>query len=256
MAAHPEIEEGPSRSRRRLRCRRQEGGSKSHANSRSFPSAQKPWRGSAGGSSTSSRCSPETPDRNSKTLAHSDSADWGTARSVLPKSVALSHAKRELRLVQYQQAVALREQGFSQTAIAQQVGISHATVSRWLRHGSFPEQKPRPRSASVDRYLPQLVAQWKAGSHTVAELHRELVANGYAHQYNSVYRRLARSFPEGQKKRLTHSVPSGLTKQEASDQLAQPPVRARQAAFLFRASDIRPLGSRTRNVDVASVSAC
>jgi transposase len=114
---------------------------------------------------------------------------------VLPKSGALSHAKRELRLVHYQQVVALREQGFSQTAIAGQVGISHATVSRWLRHGSFPEQQPRPRSASVDRYLPQLVEQWKTGSHTVAELHRELVANGYAHQYNSVYRRLTRSFP-------------------------------------------------------------
>ncbi len=63
------------------------------------------------------------------------------------KAAELSRAKREARLAQYQQVVALREQGFSQTAIAQQVGIGHATVSRWLRHGSFPEQKPRPRSA-------------------------------------------------------------------------------------------------------------
>jgi transposase len=104
--------------------------------------------------------------------------------NVLPKNVALSQAKREERLAQYQQMVALREQGFSQTAIAEQVGIGHATVSRWLRNGTFPEQKPRPRSASVDPHLPQLVEQWKAGSHTVAQLHRELVADGYSHQYN------------------------------------------------------------------------
>jgi DNA-binding transcriptional regulator YiaG len=106
--------------------------------------------------------------------------------NVLPKNVALSQAKREERLTQYQHVVALREQGFSQTAIAEYVGISHATVSRWLRNGTFPEQKPRPRSAHVDSHLPQLVERWKAGNSTVAELHRELVADGYSHQYNSV----------------------------------------------------------------------
>jgi predicted transcriptional regulator len=105
---------------------------------------------------------------------------------VLPKNVALSQAKREERLAQYQHVVALREQGFSQTAIAEYGGISHATVSRWLSNGTFPEQKPRPRSAHVDSHLPQLVERWKAGNSTVAELHRELVADGYSHQYNSV----------------------------------------------------------------------
>ncbi|GHO63938.1 hypothetical protein KSC_028300 [Ktedonobacter sp. SOSP1-52] len=152
---------------------------------------------------------------------------------MLPKSVALSQAKREQRLAHYQQVVALREQGFSQTAIAGQVGISHATVSRWLRHGTFPEQKPRSRSASVDSYLPQLVERWKEGLHTVAELHRELVAAGYSHQYNSVYRRLVRSFPEGQNKRCTRSFSERQNEPETADQLPQPPVLARQAMFLF-----------------------
>jgi predicted transcriptional regulator len=97
--------------------------------------------------------------------------------------------------------VALGERGFSQTAMAGQVGISHATVSRWLSNGTFPQQKPRSRSASVDPYLPGLLERWKEGLHTVAQLHRELVADGYSHQYTSVYRRLARSFPEGRKPR-------------------------------------------------------
>ncbi len=47
------------------------------------------------------------------------------------------------------------------------------------------------------------------------------------------YRRLARSFPEERKKRLTRSAPSGQKKQEAPDQLPRPPVLARQAMFLF-----------------------
>jgi hypothetical protein len=152
---------------------------------------------------------------------------------VPPKNVALSQAKREERLAQYQHGVALREPGFSQTAIAEHVGLGHATVSRWLSHGTYPEQKPRPRSASVDPPLPQLVERWKAGTHTIAELHRELVADGYSQQYNSVYRRLARSFPEGRQKRSTRSAPSGQKKQELTDQRPQPPVLARQAMFLF-----------------------
>ena len=120
---------------------------------------------------------------------------------VLPQNGAVRSAKREERLAQYQHMLALREQGFSQTAIAGQVGISHATVSRWLSNGTFPEQKPRPRSASVDPSLPRLVERWKEGLHTGAEVHRELVADGYSHQYHSVYRRLTRSFPEGRKQR-------------------------------------------------------
>jgi transposase len=151
----------------------------------------------------------------------------------LAKSVALSQAKREQRLAQYQQVIALREQGFSQPAIAQQVGIGHATVSRWLRSGTFPEQQPRPRSASVDPSLPQLLHRWEEGIHTIAQLHRELLADGYSHQYNAVYRRLAGYFPEGSKKRLTRCAPSGQEKHEAADQLRRLPVLARQAVFLF-----------------------
>jgi predicted transcriptional regulator len=158
--------------------------------------------------------------------SHLQASQAGELPKVIPKSVALSQAKREQRLAQYQQVLVLREQGFSQTAIAEQVGISHSTVSRWLSHGTFPEQQPRPRSTSVDPYLPQLVDRWKEGLDTVAELHRELVAEGYSHQYNSVYRRLVRSFPEGQKKRCTRSLPAEKQKQEISDQSPRPPVLA------------------------------
>jgi len=67
-----------------------------------------------------------------------------------PKEAELSQAKREERLAQYQHVVALRKQGLSQTAIANHIGIGHATVSRWLEHGVFPEQQPRPRRTHLD----------------------------------------------------------------------------------------------------------
>jgi DNA-binding NtrC family response regulator len=73
-----------------------------------------------------------------------------------PKEAELSQAKREERLARYLHVVALRKQGFSQTAIASQVGIGHATVSRWLSSGTFPEQQPRPRKMALDPYLPFL----------------------------------------------------------------------------------------------------
>lgn len=62
-----------------------------------------------------------------------------------PKAVVLSQAKREERLAQYEQVVALRKQGFSRDPPRlSQVGIGHATVSRWLRSETFPERAAAP----------------------------------------------------------------------------------------------------------------
>ena len=61
-----------------------------------------------------------------------------------PKAAARSQAKREERLAQYQQVVTLRTLGFSQTAIAKQVGIGHATVSRWLSSDTFASTTTTP----------------------------------------------------------------------------------------------------------------
>jgi transposase len=138
-----------------------------------------------------------------------------------PKEAKRSQAKREERLAQYQQVVALRQLGLSQKAIAERVGIGHATVSRWLERGAFPEQQPRPRKIGLEPHLPFLRQRWEAGCHTIAQFYRELVARGYTHSYESVYEQLVRFLPEGRKNPHT------------PDQLARPPVLARQAAFLF-----------------------
>jgi transposase len=138
-----------------------------------------------------------------------------------PKHAQESLAKREERLAQYQQVVALREQGFSQTAIAAQVGVGHATISRWLRHGTFPEQKSPQRRSRLDPHLNVVAERWEAGCHNIALLHRELVAAGHTLTYRNVYRQLVRYLPEGRKKSASDS------------QLPRSPVLARQAVFLL-----------------------
>ncbi len=138
-----------------------------------------------------------------------------------PKEAELSQAKREERLARYQQVVALRKQGFSQMAIASQVGIGHATVSRWLRSEAFPEQQPRQRMMALDPHLPFLRERWEAGCHNIAQLYRELVARGYTHSYHSVHEQLVRLLPEGKK-----NAAKGCD-------LSPTPLSSRQATFLF-----------------------
>ncbi len=138
-----------------------------------------------------------------------------------PKHAEVCQAKREERLAQYQQVVTLHKQGFSQTAIAAQVGVGHATVSRWLRHGTFPGQKSPQRRTRLDPHLKAVAERWEAGCHNIAQLHRELVAAGHTLTYRNVYRQLVRYLPEGRKK-------AG-----SSSQLPRSPVLARQAVFLL-----------------------
>jgi transposase len=109
----------------------------------------------------------------------------------------------------------------SQTAIADQVGIGHATVSRWLAHGTFPEQQPRQRMSSLDSYMPFLRERWEAGCHNIAQLYRELVARGYTKSYESVYDQLVRLLPEGKKNAV-----------KGCD-LSPAPLSSRRATFLF-----------------------
>jgi hypothetical protein len=138
-----------------------------------------------------------------------------------PKEAELVRTKRAKRLDRYQHVVAFRQQGMSQAAIAERVGISRATVIRWLAHDTFPERHPCPRPSGLEVHLPLLRERWDAGCHNIAQLYRELVAQGCTHSYKSVYGQLVRLLPEGKKK----AAPGGNH--------APPPPSARQAMFLF-----------------------
>ena len=137
------------------------------------------------------------------------------------KEAELVWTKRAKRLARYQQVVALRQQGMSQAAIAEWVGINRSTVIRWLAHDTFPERCPCPRPSGLEVYLPWLRERWNAGCQNIAQLYRDLVAQGCTHSYRSVYGQLAHLLPEGRKKAAPKS------------HCAPPPPSARQALFLF-----------------------
>jgi transposase len=138
-----------------------------------------------------------------------------------PKEAELSQAKREERLALYQHVVALRKLDLSQEAIADRVGVGHATVSRWLRSDTFPEKQPRLRPTCLDPHLSYLAERWEAGCHNIAQLYRELVARGFTHSYHALHEQLVRLFPEGRKNPCTPAS------------LPRPPVQAKHAVFLF-----------------------
>ena len=118
--------------------------------------------------------------------------------------------------------LALREQGMTQGAIAQQIGVSLATVQRWVAAGTFPESRRGRYVSRLDPYLPYLILRWEQGCHNMACLYRELVEKGYQGSYASVRDNLVRRLPfDGRK-----------TPASSSSKVPALPT-PRQAAFYF-----------------------
>ena len=125
------------------------------------------------------------------------------------------------RLARYQQMIQLHEQGMTQDAIAQQLGISLNTVRRWLVSGC-PESTRGPYVSRLDPYLPLIWKLWAQGCHNIAQIYRELSAQGYRGSYASVHDNIVRRLQFGGHKTPTDASPKHPV-------LAAP----RQALFLF-----------------------
>ena len=137
-------------------------------------------------------------------------------------SEALPSVYQQDRMARSQQVIKLREQGMTQHAIAQQIGMSIQTVQRWLAAGTFPQSTRHHYVSQLDPYLPYLVQRWAQGCHNMAQLFQELVAQGYQGSYASVRDNIVRRLQfDGRK------TPTGTSSKEPL--LPSP----RQAAFLF-----------------------
>jgi len=110
-------------------------------------------------------------------------------------SEALPSVYQQDRMARYQQVIKLREQGMTQQAIAQQIGISLQTVQRWLAAGTFPQSTRHHYVSQLDPYLPYLIQRWAQGCHNMAQLFQELVAQGYQGSYASVRDNIVRRLP-------------------------------------------------------------
>jgi transposase len=130
-------------------------------------------------------------------------------------------AYQQDRLARYQQMIQLHEQGMTQGAIAQQIGVSLNTVRRWRALGC-PETARGPYVSQLDPYLPYLFQRWAQGCHNIAQIFRELEAQGYRGTYASVHDNIVRRLPFGGRKTPTDTSPK-----------APPLPTPRQAAFFF-----------------------
>lgn len=138
-----------------------------------------------------------------------------------PKVAQLQQAYREERLACYEQVIALRQLGLSQKRIAEQVGIGHSTISRWLAASGPIERRPGPYVSRLDPYLPYLFRRWESGCHNIVCLHQELVEQGYKGSYASVRDHLIRRLPGGKKNACKGA------------KLSPVPLPVRQVMFLF-----------------------
>lgn len=101
-------------------------------------------------------------------------------------------ARRARRLQHYEQVLALHEEGLSQRAIADRLGMHRDTVHRYLEAETFPERAGRHYSRRVHRFVDYLRQRWADGCRNATQLFAEITAQGFDGSCYMVRRQLAR----------------------------------------------------------------
>jgi transposase len=110
--------------------------------------------------------------------------EYPVARTKAQQQITHNRAKR---VAEYEQAHALRQQGWTMKAISTHMGRHHRTVRKYLEASTFPERPPRRRPPSIlDPYKAYLLERWQAGCRSVLELYRDIQAQGFAGKYSIV----------------------------------------------------------------------
>jgi transposase len=88
--------------------------------------------------------------------------------------------RRQRRLAQYEEIRCLRQQEWSLSAIADQLGLDRNTVRKYATASAFPEQQPRGAQPSLlDPFKPAILELWNGGCQTGSVILREMQARGY-----------------------------------------------------------------------------
>jgi len=132
---------------------------------------------------------PSTPDDATVTVPMASPVTTSRAQ----QQIAHNRAKRA---VEYEQACALHEQGWTMKAIATHMGRHHRTIKKYLQASTFPERPPRRRPPSIlDPYKAYLLERWQAGCRSAKELYHEMQAQGFAGKYSIVAAYISRLRP-------------------------------------------------------------
>jgi transposase len=109
------------------------------------------------------------------------------------RPVAMTKAQQQIahnrakRVVEYAQARALHEQGWTMKAISTHMGHHHRTINKYLQASTVPERPPRRRPPSIlDPYKAYLLERWQAGYRSAMELYHERQGQGFPGQYSIV----------------------------------------------------------------------
>jgi transposase len=119
----------------------------------------------------------------------------GTVVVPVPPSSPPCHAQvqaaqsRSRRLARHEQIWALRRQGWTGQAIAQQLRIGKTTVFRYLRSAAFAERTSKRRGHSIlNPYKATILQHWNQGCHDALQLLHRLQHQGYQGSYATVAR--------------------------------------------------------------------
>jgi len=127
------------------------------------------------------------PRPTSKPISAAPPAEW---KPTPPPHIARRQdARQAARQAQYEQVLALRQEGCNAVEIAQRLGMTSRTVSRWVRQFRQDSHR-RKRPSSFDRFAPYVWERWQAGCRNGLRLWEELVARGYPGSTRSLYRYL------------------------------------------------------------------
>jgi len=99
-----------------------------------------------------------------------------------PVQVKKAHQARQAsRDDRYQQMIALRAQGLTQTEVAKRMGMSERAVRTWLKRGAAPTNARQFRRRSIfDPYAAYVLQRWQAGVHEGKQLYEEIQAQGFS----------------------------------------------------------------------------
>jgi transposase len=100
------------------------------------------------------------------------------SKPLSPKAVQVE-ARRSKRQSRYEEVIQLHEQGVSQVAIAEMIGLNRDTVRRYLCAPAFPEIVRPKRGSKLDPYKAYLHQRWETGQQNVTHLIEEIRAQGF-----------------------------------------------------------------------------
>jgi transposase len=148
----------------------------------------------------------------------------------------VSRERHQEKVERYRKIHELHAKKVHQGIIAQLVGTSRQTVTRYIHMDQPPERKTprRTRTHLLEPFKPYLIDRWNEGVRNASELHREIVEKGYTASVSNVSRflknlRTSKGKPRGFK-RVEPTPETIATKKDT--QVRRPPTALQVARWM------------------------